>query len=70
MTTVVRKTACASGFTGDPVTSPAAASFYSAPVGTGMGDFQLTLPVSVVIPADAYSGVYQSTQTLAIVSGP
>jgi len=57
-----------SGFTGDNAAT--AAVFYDASAGTGMGDFNLTLPVSVVIPADAYSGVYQSTQTLAIVSGP
>jgi hypothetical protein len=57
-----------SGFTGDNAAT--AAEFYNASAGTGMGDFNLALPVSVVIPADAYSGVYQSTQTLAIVSGP
>jgi len=51
-------------------TEPTAVPFYDAAVGTGMGDFNLTLPVSVVIPADAYAGTYESTQTLAIVSGP
>jgi len=49
---------------------PLASTFYDAGRGTGMGDLNLTLPVNVVIPADAYAGTYQSTVTFAIVSGP
>lgn len=50
--------------------TPTALSFASADTGTGMGDFNQTLPVTVVIPADAYAGKYESTVTLAIVEGP
>jgi len=58
------------GASGAVGTEPVGSVFYDAALGTGMGDFNLTLPVSVVIPADAYTGVYQSTETFAIVSGP
>ena len=51
-------------------TEPAGATFDDAGLGTGMGDFALTVPVTVNIPADAYSGVYESVQTLSIVTGP
>ena len=63
------------GATGAPTTGvgapePIAATYDSAGLGTGMGDFNVTLPVTVVVPADAYAGEYQSTLTLAINTGP
>ena len=62
------------GATGSPSGAvgfePVGSVFYEADLGTGMGDFNLSLPVTVVIPADAYAGIYESTATFAIVSGP
>lgn len=59
-----------------PVTVPAAASaptsvkFFNASANTGMGKFTITPTVAVTLPANAYAGTYNSTITLAIVSGP
>lgn len=49
---------------------PAAVKFYNAAVNTGMGNFTITPTIGVSIPANTYAGVYTSTVTFAIVSGP
>jgi hypothetical protein len=35
-----------------------------------MGKFTVTPTVQVAIPANTYAGTYQSTVTVAVVSGP
>jgi len=35
-----------------------------------MGSFTITPTVKVSVPANAYAGIYTSTVTLAVVSGP
>ncbi len=54
-----------------PVTIPVgtSANFYNAAAGTGVGTFDVTAPVSVVIPGDAYAGTYSSTITITLVTG-
>jgi hypothetical protein len=42
----------------------------SAPAGTGMGSYSLLPEFSLIIPANAYSGQYQSVFTVEIISGP
>ncbi|HLI09844.1 MAG TPA: WxL domain-containing protein [Ktedonobacteraceae bacterium] len=44
--------------------------FFNADTGTGMGNFTVTTPFSVTIPANAYAGTYSSTFTVSITSGP
>lgn len=51
-------------------TPPAPVKFFTTPVDTGMGSFTVTGTVRVAIPANAYAGVYTSTLTVAVVSGP
>ncbi len=60
----------APGVTGSVGTEPLGSTFNDAALGTGMGDFNVAVPVTVVVPADAYAGEYQSTLTLAINTGP
>jgi len=47
-----------------------AASFLNADTGQGMGDFTLAPIVTVVVPADAYAGTYESTVTYTVQTGP
>jgi len=49
---------------------PTAVKFYSAAVATGKGVFTLTPTVSVTVPQNAFTGIYTSTLTISIVSGP
>jgi hypothetical protein len=49
---------------------PSAVRFYNAAVNTGMGNFTITPTIGVSIPANTYAGVYTSTVTFSIVSGP
>jgi len=52
-------------------TPPAAVKFFTSAANTGMGTFTVTVdPVRVTVPANAYAGVYTSTLTIAVVSGP
>ena len=49
---------------------PTAVKLFNAAANTGMGSFNLTPTIQVAIPANTYAGTYQSTVTVAIVSGP
>jgi len=51
-------------------TAPAAVKFFNAAVNTGLGKFTITPTVTISIPANAFSGSYTSTVSVAIVSGP
>jgi hypothetical protein len=51
-------------------TAPTATRVFNAPLGTGMGDQTVTPTWTLAIPANAYSGTYNSTWTLSLVSGP
>jgi hypothetical protein len=52
-------------------TPPAAVKFFTSAANTGMGSFTVTVdPVRVTVPGNAYAGVYTSTLTVAVVSGP
>lgn len=59
-----------------PLTLPAAASapspvkLYDAAAGTGKGPVDLSLTTKLAVPANTYNGVYSSTWTIAIASGP
>jgi hypothetical protein len=44
--------------------------FTNAATGSGMGNFTITPHVTTAVPANAYAGSYQSTVTVAVVSGP
>jgi aryl-phospho-beta-D-glucosidase BglC (GH1 family) len=50
--------------------TPPAVSFLQANSYSGMGTFSVTPAINVQIPGNAYAGVYTSTITLAVVSGP
>ncbi len=47
-----------------------AVSFFQANPYSGIGTFTVTAKMGVLIPADAYAGVYTSSITLDMVSGP
>jgi hypothetical protein len=51
-------------------TAPTAVKLFNAAGGTGMGPTDVTLNLSLAIPANAYSGGYSSTWTLTVSSGP
>ena len=51
-------------------TPPAGVKFFDAAANTGMGDFTITPSIGITIPANTYAGIYTSTVTLSIVSGP
>jgi len=51
-------------------TAPTATSFLGADTGTGMGNFTTSPTVTVVVPADAYTGQYVSTVTYTLQNGP
>ena len=64
-------TAATNSVSGYPLTiSGTAVKFFNAAVGTGLGQFDVTPTVGVVVPGNAYAGTYTSTVTLAVVSGP
>jgi hypothetical protein len=46
------------------------ATFISAAADTGMGTYTLNPNFLLKIPAETYTGTYQATVTVAIVSGP
>ena len=50
--------------------APAATSMYNAAIGTGMGAQTPTATVRLAIPASTKAGVYTSTWTYSIVTGP
>jgi hypothetical protein len=50
--------------------APAAVKFCNAQALSGLGTFDLTTTIKVMIPARVYAGSYTSTITLAYVSGP
>src|SRR3954468_949124 len=47
-----------------------ATKFFNSALNTGLGKFDVTPSVDVAIPGNAYAGTYNSTVTLAAVSGP
>jgi hypothetical protein len=47
-----------------------AVSFFQASPYTTMGTFSITPTINVQIPGNTYAGVYTSTITLAVISGP
>jgi hypothetical protein len=59
-----------------PLTVPAAASapaavkVFNAAANTGMGRFTITPSINVSIPGNSYAGTYNSTLTIAAVTGP
>jgi hypothetical protein len=50
--------------------APAAVKFFNAAANTGMGRFTVTPSIAVSIPGNSYAGSYNSTVTVALVSGP
>ncbi len=53
---------------GSPI--PTALKYFNAAATSGMGTMTVTATVTVAIPANTFHGVYTSTLTIAIVSGP
>ena len=51
-------------------TPPSAVKLDDAAAGTGSGIFTITPTISVSVPANSYAGSYNSTLTIAVVSGP
>ena len=51
-------------------TAPTAVKLYNASSGTGRGPDTITLTFRVAVPANAYSGTYTSTWTIATAAGP
>ncbi len=51
-------------------TAPAAVKVFNAAANTGMGRFTITPSINVSIPGNSYAGTYNSTLTIAAVSGP
>ena len=51
-------------------TAPTAVKLYDAAANTGLGSSAVTLTFKVSVPGNAYSGVYSSTWTLTLGSGP
>jgi hypothetical protein len=50
--------------------APAAVKWENAANATGLGTNTVTATVQVAVPANVFAGVYSSTVTIAIVSGP
>jgi len=51
-------------------TAPTAVKLFDAAANTGMGRFTVTPTINVSIPGNVYAGTYNSTVTVAVVSGP
>ena len=51
-------------------TAPAAVKFFNAAANTGMGKFTNTPTIGVFVPQSSVAGIYTSTLTISIVSGP
>jgi hypothetical protein len=51
-------------------TPPSAVKLANAAAGTGTGIFTVTPTIGVSVPANSYAGSYNSTLTIALVSGP
>jgi hypothetical protein len=51
-------------------TAPTPVKLFNAAVDTGLGSFTLTPTVGVTVPGNAFAGVYSSTLTVAVASGP
>ncbi len=51
-------------------TPPTAAKFFNAASATGVGTFTVTPTVGVFVPQNSFAGSYNSTLTVAVVSGP
>jgi hypothetical protein len=51
-------------------TPPAAVKLDDAAAGTGIGIFTITPTIAVSVPANSHAGTYNSTLTIALVSGP
>jgi WxL domain surface cell wall-binding len=51
-------------------TPPSAVKLDNAAAGTGSGIFIMSPTISVSVPANSYAGTYNSTLTVALVSGP
>ena len=49
--------------------APTAVKFYNSQAPTGKGSFNVTTPISVLIPGNAYAGTYTSTITITLVTG-
>ncbi len=52
------------------VTAPAAVKFFDAAADTGLGDFTISPTFSLIVPATAYAGTYESTIMLTIANVP
>ena len=50
--------------------APSPVRFFSAAAKTGLGSFTITPTISVLIPANTYGGVYRSSVSVTIASGP
>ena len=50
--------------------APAPVKFFDSTADAGMGRFTVSPTVNVFVPQDSYAGIYTSTLTLGIVSGP
>jgi hypothetical protein len=50
--------------------SAAPATFFGAAPGTGLGSFQIEIPYSLSVPANAHAGTYTTTITLTQLTGP
>ena len=50
--------------------SPTPVKFFDTTTNSGMGRFNVSPTISVLVPQDSYAGTYTSTLTLGIVSGP
>lgn len=51
-------------------TAPTAVKFFNAALNTGMGESIITPTISISVPPTTYTGVYSSTVTVSLVSGP
>jgi len=50
--------------------APTGVTFYNDQQTTGIGTFDVSTTIHISVPANAYSGTYTSTITLAFASGP
>ena len=51
-------------------TAPTAVKVFNAAANTGMGRFTVTPSINISIPGNSYAGTYNSTLTIAAVTGP